>query len=346
MEILTLPTMRELLMESNERKLQKWLEFTQKIFSSLEMDQTARTIVDVALELMEMQRGFIAVVEPGSPTGRFVLGRSDQQRTLEEKDFEDAFNGFIHSCLMNPEIRSDNNHNELKVFIPLFSARKTIEPKTPIAYLYQERNHELTFDPAERELAEVFGLHAAMALENVRLYDTATRDQLTGLYLRHYFDAIALVEWKRTVRHGHPLSVIFLDIDNFKTVNELHGRSTGDSILQTTAGILKEACRTEDIISRYGGEEFIALLPETDETGVKTVAARIQEDVTLLLSTPDQKNVTVSIGAATYPRCAVNHVQNLIQLAEIARLRSFQLGGGRTIYYEPALSNVHVRLFQ
>jgi len=333
-------------MDTNERKLQKWLEFTQKIFSSLEMDQTARTIMDIGLELLDMQRGFVAVLEPGATIGRFILGRTDQQRTLEEKDFDNVSNGFIHARLKNPEIYSESNHDRLRLFIPLFSARTTVEPKTPIAYLYQERDQITTFDSEEKELAEVFGLHAGMALENVRLYETATRDPLTGLYLHHYFNAIALVEWKRTVRHGHPLSVIFLDIDNFKSINEFHGRAIGDSILQKIAGILKEACRSEDSISRYGGEEFVALLPETDESGVKTVASRIQEDVSLILSTPDAKSVTVSIGASTYPRCAVNHVQNLIQLAEIARLRSFQLGGGRTVIYEPALSNEHVKLFQ
>ena len=147
------------------------------------------------------------------------------------------------------------------------------------------------------------------------------------------------------LRHKHPASILKVDMDQLRAYNETYGRADGDMVLSKTAEILREICRTEDLIARYDVDEFALLLPETDTAGAKLVAGRIVEEVPLLLTRDPEKPVTVSIGGATFPRCSVNNISDLIRLADHALSQAKQAGGKRAVLYEPALSNTHRRLF-
>jgi len=337
--------------KDERHRLQKWLEFTQKIFSTLEMKEALQTILDVALELTEMERGFVVSFEPGGEP-RFLEGRDERGKIRKESDFPET-NALVRRCFEKKEaIYFDEETQDFQppaacgFCTPLFSYRNSSEPKTLIGAIYAESTRQMVLGNPERELISVIALHAGMSLENVMLYEVATRDLLTHVYLRHYFDAIAFVEWKRTLRHKHPLSILMVDIDHFRSFNDTYGKTEGDSVLQQTAEILKDACRIEDIVARYGGEEFVALLPETNVAGAKRVARRIQDCMTELVLSKESKPVTVSIGAATYPRCQVTNVQDLLKLAEHAMGQAKQAGRNRTIVYEPALSQAHAKLFR
>jgi diguanylate cyclase (GGDEF)-like protein len=127
----------------------------------------------------------------------------------------------------------------------------------------------------------------------------ATTDSQTGVYnARTFFDMLQK-EIARSRRYGRPLSLIYLDIDNFKTVNDSYGHQTGNSVLWATAAGLLQSVRRTDIVARLGGDEFSILLPETDEAAARTTVARVREN---LGRETAQKGcgVTVSIGAVTY----------------------------------------------
>ncbi len=127
----------------------------------------------------------------------------------------------------------------------------------------------------------------------------ATTDSQTGVYnVRTFFDMLQK-EIARSRRYGRPLSLIYLDIDDFKTVNDSHGHQTGNSVLSAVAAGLQQSVRRMDIIARLGGDEFSILLPETDEAAARTTVERVQEN---LGRETAQKGcgVTVSIGAVTY----------------------------------------------
>ncbi len=132
----------------------------------------------------------------------------------------------------------------------------------------------------------------------------ATRDGLTGLSNRRHFDDKLQQEWQRTEREGIPISLLMMDVDNFKKFNDQYGHQAGDACLKAVAkAIAAEARRPGDLAARYGGEEFILLLPNTDEVGCAIVAERIREGLAVLniphtLNTPT-KRVTLSIGGAT-----------------------------------------------
>jgi len=125
-------------------------------------------------------------------------------------------------------------------------------------------------------------------------------DPLTGLSNRRYFTREFTEELARMKRKDTPLALLFLDLDHFKNVNDTHGHRMGDEILRMTAFHLRTHCRPYDIPARWGGEEFIILLPETTEEQDDLVAERIREDFTRRLSSSVPLVVTVSIGVTAF----------------------------------------------
>jgi diguanylate cyclase (GGDEF)-like protein/PAS domain S-box-containing protein len=137
-----------------------------------------------------------------------------------------------------------------------------------------------------------------------RLATLATKDGLTGLANRRHFDDMLQQEWRRAERYGAAVSLVMMDVDNFKKFNDQHGHQAGDSCLKAVARVIAaEARRPADLAARYGGEEFVLLLPNTDEAGCALVAERIRQSLeTLNIShalNPPTKRVTMSIGGAT-----------------------------------------------
>lgn len=126
------------------------------------------------------------------------------------------------------------------------------------------------------ELLQVLANQAVIALDNARLYELAITDGLTHLFIAKYFSQRLLEEIGGAVRNRRSLSLLMLDIDHFKSINDDYGHQTGDAILRQTASILRDQVRSEDIVSRYGGEEFTVILPETDNLTAMAVAERIR----------------------------------------------------------------------
>jgi len=125
----------------------------------------------------------------------------------------------------------------------------------------------------------------------------ATIDPLTGAYNRRTFHDIAERELGRAVRAGQPLSIIVVDIDHFRPVNEQHGNRTGDEVLRKVADLIRTALRKEDMLVRFGGEEFLVLLPETDRAGLARVAEKLRAAVEAL-NLEQVGTVTTSLGGA------------------------------------------------
>lgn len=139
-----------------------------------------------------------------------------------------------------------------------------------------------------------------LTVRNRALSEVTTRDALTGLYNRWYVMEKIESEINRAVRHGSPVSLLMIDIDHFKQVNDSYGHAAGDIVLQTVGKTLKDSCRVYDVPGRYGGEEFCVVLPETHVGNTPVVAERIR---TRLAETATRAGdheivVTASIGAA------------------------------------------------
>ena len=132
----------------------------------------------------------------------------------------------------------------------------------------------------------------------------ATTDPLTGIFNRRHFTAMLVREHNRAERYKTTFSLLMLDIDHFKRVNDTYGHPIGDEAIKAMAGAASKHLRPTDLIGRFGGEEFVVLLPHTEEGGAVVAAERIRESVAKVVVAAGDKavRITVSIGTATYRR--------------------------------------------
>ncbi|MEF3696142.1 GGDEF domain-containing protein [Desulfolutivibrio sp.] len=138
----------------------------------------------------------------------------------------------------------------------------------------------------------------------------AITDSLTGLYNLRYFFAIAEKEFRRALRHRRPVSIIMLDIDNFKSINDRHGHAVGDTVLREFSRNLGRTLRGADVLARYGGEEFIVLLPETGREAGVTVAEKLQKNVESCFIGLESGclNITASFGVSSFATFSGNRL--------------------------------------
>lgn len=153
------------------------------------------------------------------------------------------------------------------------------------------------FDPKlMKEIQELFKkMHSSISL----LYDLATHDEKTGLYNNRFFENQLDFEIEKAKRKKEKLSLIILDIDFFKKINDTYGHIMGDEILVRLAKVIKEQIRTYDIASRFGGEEFSIILPETTASKSKILASRLKKAV-LLNPFLKKYNLTLSMGITEF----------------------------------------------
>jgi diguanylate cyclase (GGDEF)-like protein len=168
---------------------------------------------------------------------------------------------------------------------------------------------------------------AAVALDNAmriaRAEELSVTDDLTSLYNSRYLSQVLRRETKRASRNGRPLSLLFIDLDGFKSVNDRHGHLCGSKALVEAADVIRASARETDMIARYGGDEFAVLLPDTGSDGAVAVGERIRERVaahTFLESDGLQIRLTASVGVATLPDVATS-VEELVRAADMAMYR-------------------------
>jgi diguanylate cyclase (GGDEF)-like protein len=158
------------------------------------------------------------------------------------------------------------------------------------------------FSEGDLDLFTIFADQAAVSIENTRLYNMAAYDGLTRVFTRRYFDAWFASEFARVKRYHRPLSLLMIDLDKFKSVNDTMGHPGGDYVLSTTSQVIKSQIRTSDTLARFGGEEFILALPETAPDRAPQVAERIRaavENYPYVFRDWPLK-VTLSIGVSAY----------------------------------------------
>jgi two-component system, cell cycle response regulator len=180
-------------------------------------------------------------------------------------------------------------------------------------------------------------LQDELLLKNRQLEEMLTRvetlaitDPLTGLFNRRRFEHILELEFKRTSRYNTLMSCLLLDIDHFKSVNDTFGHHTGDMILKDVAVLLQRSIREVDTAARWGGEEFVVILPAIGIENALTPAQRILTSVSEhKFHGVGDRSITVSIGVASVPHEEVQHGPQLVQLADIAMYQAKRLGRNR-----------------
>lgn len=178
------------------------------------------------------------------------------------------------------------------------------------------------------EMAHIFNtMTAEIRQTHDELHRLSTTDALTGLHNRRYHEHRMGSEFDHAVQSGAPFAVVLFDIDHFKQFNDDHGHEQGDRILQAVAKTFAKSLRNHDTACRYGGEEFVAILPDTTLEGAKNVAERVRHDIEQLVV--DGLTVTISAGVAAYPDIPVASTDRLLQAADRALYASKENGRNR-----------------
>lgn len=225
--------------------------------------------------------------------------------------------------------------NDLSVSVPLIAKGK---PVGVIVADNAESRRPVT--RKKRRFLEVLANLAALAIENAKLHDNlkslAVRDSLTGLFNRRRFDEQLQREIERAKRYDHFLSLVMIDLDHFKDYNDMKGHPAGDRVLVKVARILQGGVRATDTVARYGGDEFVALLPETDGEGALALGERIRKRVEKV-ARPDNSarstgSLTISLGVASYPGDA-HTAKGLIDKADRALYLAKQGGTNKVSFF-------------
>ena len=227
----------------------------------------------------------------------------DYAKALEH--FEQFYN--IKDSIFNEE--ADIRLKTLEIVHQLATTRKDAE-------LYRLKNVDLQKEIEDRKKAEI------------ALQAMAVTDPLTGLYNRRHFFTLAGQEAERSVRYSHTLSVIILDLDDFKQVNDTWGHLVGDQVLVATANHIREEIRKVDIAGRFGGDEFVIMLPETEVSQARIVAGRLRERIFRQPTIIEHGRlvVTVSIGVAGARGERCKDVEALLDRADQALYHAKQSG--------------------
>jgi diguanylate cyclase (GGDEF)-like protein len=167
---------------------------------------------------------------------------------------------------------------------------------------------------------KVKALQEELRDKNARLEELSNTDGLTSLKNRRHFMELAEVELMRAKRYETPLAVVMLDVDHFKSINDRYGHQTGDRALVTVAEVLRRDLRRHDVAGRYGGEEFVLLLPHTNSQGALAVAERYRKNMASVTipSEAGEFSITVSLGVASFPDTPVESLEDLLRAADRA----------------------------
>lgn len=157
----------------------------------------------------------------------------------------------------------------------------------------------------------------------------AITDSLTGLYNRRHFENILEKEFKKANRYNIPLSCMMIDLDHFKEINDEYGHHKGDVVIKEVSKKIKDSIRDIDVPARWGGEEFIVLLPMTNKENAYKAAERISNIIKEIKFPDIKRQLTISVGIAEIPDPSVKNVEKLIQVADLALYEAKRKGRNR-----------------
>lgn len=293
------------------------LETLQKLSTSissiLEKEELLRSIVSLYVDMAKVKKVSLMVTDENANELRIQAAEGIDREKFERIKFKIGEGVAGKAAESGKVICLDDvrKFSDYKVFNP--TGEKIRESLLVMPLTVKEKvlgvinlSNKLSGEPFTKDEVTLYSTlanHVAVTIENAILYELAITDGLTQLYIPRYFQFRLKEEIERTQRYKEPLSLLMIDIDHFKSVNDLYGHQTGDEVLKMIAKKLKEKIRSFDIAARYGGEEFAIITPEMDSQGAAIFAERIR---TIIEETEFNGlgniplKVTISVGTASY----------------------------------------------
>ena len=325
-------------MDENTRNQIELLRQAMTAFTSvLNMEQVLKNVLEYLQKLIPYDRVILYMLAGSKLRVQAASGFTPDNDPLD-----------LEISARNPQFEAINR-NRTPLFLPNALEYRPFESLGPLncgqswlgvpllghgqvlGYLSVYSDTPALYGSEHTRLAEIFANEASIAIENARLFEQvqllAVTDELTGFYNRRYFYELVEMELARARRYHHATSLILIDIDFFKAVNDRFGHTTGDLVLKEMCGQLRRAVRESDILGRHGGEEFVVLLPETPKDKAIEAAERLR---VLVESHPvragdNEIKITVSIGVATASEtCRTS--DELFRFADMAMYQAKQAG--------------------
>ena len=287
-------------------------ETTNALVSMLDMQELLGYLTDTINQTLKPQRLILFLKEgraykPKATTANKTINKSINQDSALINMLVDTRNTLLRGELddkqsVHKKIRSTLRGLRAEIIVPLFAK----EQLTGFLAMDTKKTGK-SYSPRDIEALNTMASTAGVALQNAQLYEEAITDGLTGLYHHKYFHTRIKEELSRAKRYSHPISVVMLDIDFFKKVNDKYGHQAGDQVLEEIAETIESKTRIFDIVARYGGEEFAILLPSIGKETyahykktIFTVAERLRKEVQENKFSDRKIDITISAGIAFY----------------------------------------------
>jgi len=314
-----MPEMNDAQLLEEVRGLKDILSVAQVVVSSLDLDEVLQNILHSAMAITDTPAGTIALYDDSLSQLHLHAHSGLSEKFISHNRWSVKPGGLTHEILDRGEIFVVEDTEQAEFFKNPLAVEEGIRSliAVPLKFqdkivgvLYVDDFKPRKFTTKRLELVSVLASFATMSIDNARMHEQtkamACTDGLTGLYNHRQFKKIFVEEVGRARRYKNSLSIILFDVDDFKKFNDTYGHPNGDIVLQETARLLRELLRDCDLIFRYGGEEFVALLPETKISEALLVAERIRifietESKTFLRRITRTHGVTVSVGVASFP---------------------------------------------
>lgn len=341
---------------------------SQAIASELDLDKLLDQILDAVLDFTRFERGLLLLFQEGGELkpvrarnldhdhlaeSERVFSRKVIETALRRKDVtlvKETGSQELERAGWDPKASWATLGLKSALCLPLVTpvrAPRTIRtpddrrarsaPTRVIGALYLDSQAEVRpFDSKDRRLLRAVGHQAAIALQNARLHQQATTDPLTQLANRGFFEQLFGEELKRAAEENTPLSLLMLDLDKFKSVNDRYGHQVGDQVLRESAKRIRDAVRRDDIAGRYGGEEIAVVLPGADAEAAKNVAFKIRNALKQAPMSEARIPVTVSIGIAVFPEMG-RDTTSLVKRADQALYQAKHSGRDRAEVWRGSL---------
>jgi diguanylate cyclase (GGDEF)-like protein len=261
------------------------------------------------------QKGHYFVEDLNSTNGTYINGHRITQHALKAGD---EISVGDHSILFDDGTSG------------LFNIEETeVKQRGKETEIISDKFHSLGKKLGSKSLRKEFeDIEEFVRKSRKRLATLANADKVTGIFNRQYFDKIAAEEFDKAQAAKRHFSVLFIDLDHFKEINDNYGHRIGDDVLRAVAWLIQKACRNTDIVARYGGEEIVVILPNT----VVADAVKIGEEVRQIVATQTEERlgiaVTVSVGVASYPEDGVS-LDSILEKADRALYHAKQTGRNR-----------------
>ncbi len=322
-------------------------KLSSKVSSVLEKEELMHLIVKLFCELSHFSKGMLLVrdpetdhfmIESGIGVRRTDIGKVKYlpEETLAGLAVREKGMVFIENHLDDPRIPSQSMHRKsheksmMVLALPLLAKGKELG-----AVVLERPADQKEGTRVDEVLLMTLANHAAIALENAHLYEMAVEDGLTKVFVNRYFQFRLKEEVEHAKRYKTNLSLVFIDLDSFKPINDNYGHQVGDQILVKAAQLMKEVFRSTDVVCRYGGDEFAVILPKTRSEEAVLICERLRERIEKLDTAVDPNiilRVTLSIGVATWSSSMDQEA--LIKAADTALYASKTAGRNRVSLHE------------